>query len=447
MKRLKLPRYVYTWIRAGKRYVRFKRGGFSRYLSAPLFTPEFDAEYAECMREVAKPIEAGKSLVVPGTVADLAAQFRKSERWAGMEPGTRKNWQRTMTRLQPFMPFAIASVKATHASQLLAKLADRPNAANRLRTHAKALWRWGIAVGMVKTNPWEATTRLKIRSSGYATWTEADVDAFANRWPVGTREYLALALMLATCARRGDAIRLGPQHIASGRLRFRTRKTGVEIDVPIRDELAAALAQHKTEHAIFLVTASSAPFTDAGFGNWFGDACKAAGVTARAHGLRKRACSMDAQGQARVRGGSGSQGRDGKRDGSSVKIAHACQMQNTLARQLNAKFQLAARCLHEAAKRRKVKVCLPLDLVNGRLLHTQGFRDLFLAALGKLAQRFQPLHLRNKFLRARLDAAAAIFGQGGHDLTAGTSHHHFSFAASAARCSSNRLSALAINVL
>ena len=59
--------------------------------------------------------------------------------------------------------------------------------------------------------------------------------------------------------------------------------------MPIRDELAKALALHKAEHAVFLVTAAGAPFTDAGFGNWFGDACKAAGVSARAHGLRKAA--------------------------------------------------------------------------------------------------------------------------------------------------------------
>lgn len=286
MKKLHLPRYVYSWVRNGRRYMRFNRGSFSRYITAQPFTPEFDAEYAACMAETEKPAQAGKSLVVPGTVADLAARFRMSERRVRMKPGTRKNWQRSFDRLSPLHPFPVGAVRGTHASQ---SLADRPNAANRLRTNAKALWTWRMSMELAKANPWAATTRMKIDSAGYATWSEADILAFVAVHPPGTREYLALALMLATCARRGDAIRLGPQHVASGRLRFRTRKTGVEIDVPIRDELATALALHETKHAIFLVTAVGAPFTDAGFGNWLGDACKAAGVSARAHGLRKAA--------------------------------------------------------------------------------------------------------------------------------------------------------------
>ena len=42
----------------------------------------------------------------------------------------------------------------------------------------------------------------------------------------------------------------------------------------------------------FLVTAKGRPFTAAGFGNWFREACDAAGLAkgCSAHGLRKAAC-------------------------------------------------------------------------------------------------------------------------------------------------------------
>jgi hypothetical protein len=47
----------------------------------------------------------------------------------------------------------------------------------------------------------------------------------------------------------------------------------------------------------FLCTSHGAPFTAAGFGNWFRDACRAAGLPERcaAHGLRKAACRRGAE--------------------------------------------------------------------------------------------------------------------------------------------------------
>ena len=104
-----------------------------------------------------------------------------------------------------------------------------------------------------------------------------------------TRERLALALMLNTAQRRSDAIRLGPQNIKGKRLVFTQRKTGKRLDMPIIAELREALAGFELTHLSFLMTAHGAPFSDAGFGNWFADICKAAGVPGRAHGLRKAA--------------------------------------------------------------------------------------------------------------------------------------------------------------
>ena len=45
------------------------------------------------------------------------------------------------------------------------------------------------------------------------------------------------------------------------------------------------------------MTSHGHPFTDAGFGNWFREACQAAGLPARCpfHGLRKAACRRGAE--------------------------------------------------------------------------------------------------------------------------------------------------------
>jgi integrase len=112
---------------------------------------------------------------------------------------------------------------------------------------------------------------------------------------VGTREYLALALMLNTAQRRSDAIRLGPQHIRAGRLVFSQKKTGKHLDLPIIAELRTAIDACPSGHLTFLVTDHGAAFTDAGFGNWFAEKCRAAAVPGRAHGLRKAAAKRLAE--------------------------------------------------------------------------------------------------------------------------------------------------------
>ena len=90
--------------------------------------------------------------------------------------------------------------------------------------------------------------------------------------------------------RRGDVVRLGRQHVRGGVLSLKQSKTGAQVDIPVLEELEAAIdAMPKSEHLTFLVTEFGKPFTAAGFGNWFREQCDEAGLpkTLSAHGLRK----------------------------------------------------------------------------------------------------------------------------------------------------------------
>ncbi|MFN7397916.1 MAG: tyrosine-type recombinase/integrase [Sandaracinobacter sp.] len=184
----------------------------------------------------------------------------------------------------------VAHLHYSHADAILRKIADRPAARNRLRKLMAQIWDEGIRLGIVQTNPWRLIQSLKSEGDGYKPWTEADVVAFEERWPLGTKQRLAFALMLHTAQRRGDAIRLGPQHLKEGRLAFTQRKTGASVNIPVKRELAAAIDAAPSGHLSFLVTEFGKPFSDAGFGNWFRSACDEAGLIGRtAHGLRKTA--------------------------------------------------------------------------------------------------------------------------------------------------------------
>ncbi|MGB8561094.1 MAG: tyrosine-type recombinase/integrase, partial [Pseudolabrys sp.] len=96
---------------------------------------------------------------------------------------------------------------------------------------------------------------------------------------------------LYTAQRRGDVVRMGRQHLRDGVITVRQQKTGAELEIPAHAELRSALAG-AADNLTFLLTEKGRPFTPAGFGNWFRDRCREAGLpkNCAAHGLRKAAC-------------------------------------------------------------------------------------------------------------------------------------------------------------
>ncbi|MBV8971441.1 MAG: tyrosine-type recombinase/integrase [Sphingomonadaceae bacterium] len=176
------------------------------------------------------------------------------------------------------------------ASIILGHMADTPTAANLMRKTLRRLCRYAVQIKMRSDNPFDATRPFKIKSKGHHPWTDAEVRQFENRHPLGTRPRLALALLLQTCQRRSDVVRMGRQHTRDGRIAVTQVKTGTQLLLPMLPELTAAIAAMPADNMTFLVTAYGRPFTAAGFGNWFRAQCDAAGLPhCSAHGLRKAA--------------------------------------------------------------------------------------------------------------------------------------------------------------
>ncbi|WP_177228125.1 hypothetical protein [Hyphomicrobium facile] len=74
---------------------------------------------------------------------------------------------------------------------------------------------------------------LRIRGGGYHTLTEVEIQRFEDRWPVGTKERLAFALLRYLGVRRSDVVRLGKQHQKNGWLSFTTKKGDTPLELPI----------------------------------------------------------------------------------------------------------------------------------------------------------------------------------------------------------------------
>ena len=150
-----------------------------------------------------------------------------------------------------------------------------------------------IKLAVIAKDP---TTGAKVYAptskAGFKMWEESDIAQFEARWPVGSRERLAFALLLYTGQRRGDIIRMGRQHVRNNALELRQGKTGTSVAIPIHPQLKAVLASSATGQMTFLTTETGAPFSPGYFTNWFGSAVRAAGLPLglSAHGLRKAMC-------------------------------------------------------------------------------------------------------------------------------------------------------------
>ncbi len=154
---------------------------------------------------------------------------------------------------------------------------------------------------LVAADPTSAVKYPHLKSSaGFPVWTEQDVDAYEQHWHFGTRQRVWIAVLLYTGLRRGDAVRLGKQHVRNGVATLRTEKTGTDVHIPLLPPLLEALRTGPIGELAFICGASGKPMSKESFGNAFSDACRAAGVSKSAHGLRKIGATRAANNGATV---------------------------------------------------------------------------------------------------------------------------------------------------
>ena len=124
--------------------------------------------------------------------------------------------------------------------------------------------------------------------------------AYEARWPLGTRQRVWADVLIYTGLRRGDAVKLGRQHVRNGIAQLETEKTGTVVTLPILPILAATLDVGPCGDLAFICGERGQPLTKESFGNEFRDACRAAGVKGSAHGVRKIAATRAAERGATV---------------------------------------------------------------------------------------------------------------------------------------------------
>jgi integrase len=271
-------------------YVRVAKGKRMR-LRAEYGSPEFWAAYEAAV--AGKFASGDPEKFNAHSLGWLIERYRESRAWAKLSQATRAQRERVL--------LAVAeSAGKTILSRIdrggIERGIERRNlyAARHFLQAMRGLFGWAVRAKLADSDP---TAELKVilpATDGHPTWAEDDCRAFETRWPRGTRERVAFDVLLYTGLRRGDAVRLGRPHVKNGVATIRTHKTGQVVSIPILPPLQATLDAGPIGDLTFIAGERGRPMTKESFGTWFRVACKQAGVSKSAHGLRKAAATRAA---------------------------------------------------------------------------------------------------------------------------------------------------------
>ncbi len=182
-----------------------------------------------------------------------------------------------------------------HLQKIVNEKAITPFAQRNFLNTLRALFRWAVEEGRVPDDPTLGVKRVKLKTTGYTTWSESNIETFEQKHAIGTRARLAFALLLYTAQRRSDVVKLGRQHIRHGVLTVDQHKTEgqdeAHLEIPVHPKLREVIDATPNNHLTFLTTRGGTFFSPAGFTNWFREMCNEAGLPngLSAHGLRKAA--------------------------------------------------------------------------------------------------------------------------------------------------------------
>ena len=251
--------------RGGRRLrVRFRRNGVSAYLPGRPWSDDFMRAYAAAIERAEGDADDGKSQkgagakrTKPGTVAALVASYRELV-FPTVEESTRRLRSGLLEPiLDKYGDLKVATLRRHHVEQIvMLKAAVAPFAAVNLRKTLRHVFKHAVRLGWISHNPAADTETVKTpKTGGIHDWPDVEIEQYRERWPLGTKQRLALELALNTTARRGDMVKLQHECAATpgaphGRLKVAHSKNKSPVTVPILPELRGAITamQSASQH-------------------------------------------------------------------------------------------------------------------------------------------------------------------------------------------------------
>jgi integrase len=278
--------------RHGRMRYYFRRGKGKRFkLPGRPGMDEFMRAYQAAL-EGNEPAAAPKVRGAPGTFDRLVQDYFNSTDYQALASRTRHVYRLVIDRLlrdEKIGHRLVSQMTRQHAQQIVARRAETPGAANDVLKKLRILLHYAIDNGWRTDDP---TLRIKAFAEGeFHTWTDDELTQYERRWPIGTRERTAFALLLFTGQRASDVKAMAPSDVVENAIHVVQGKTGEKLWIPMHPELRAALDAWAGADQTLLTTVFGKEFTDKGFGNFMADKIGQAELPERCvtHGLRKAA--------------------------------------------------------------------------------------------------------------------------------------------------------------
>lgn len=229
----------------------------------------------------------------PRTLASLIDEWMKSPHFRQLGGSTQTNYRRILLRMQKedYADHLVSDFEPLYVRRFVARRADTPAAANHWLKLFRLLFAYAIEEEWRADNPAAAVKRLREKADGAASWTDAQIEQYASRWPTGSAPRLALALLLYTGQRRSDVVRMGWKHVRGDLIEVTQQKTGAVLLIPIHPLLQVEIEAANDGAETFLQRQDGEAFTPNGFymrfKAWRAESGLPDGLSP--HGLRKAA--------------------------------------------------------------------------------------------------------------------------------------------------------------
>jgi integrase len=281
-------RYIHRYTdHNGHARVYFKRKGYKSVpLPGPLGSAKFMRAYSAALLGAELPAPRHKI----GTLNELVLAYYQSAQFTNLKASSRRVYRLTLDAwAERDGHRLVGDLTYAKASKIIGEIgATRPGMANLSRAVFRRLMDFAIKRGQRRDNPFELVEHYRLGT--HHTWTDAQLLSYEARWPVGSREHLAYALLLYTGQRVGDVSRMRRGDIRDGAIHLTQEKTGAELAIEIHPALAKALEHFPgTPLAPLVAGAGGKALTADALSKLIVKAASQAGLPREcvAHGLRK----------------------------------------------------------------------------------------------------------------------------------------------------------------
>jgi integrase len=276
--------------RTGKKRRYFRRAG-KRLGALPgeVGSEEFMAAYQAFLADN-KPA-APSHRTGEGSFGRLITEYYGSTPFKNLKPSSRTAYRYALEPLAKAHGHRLVrDMRADKIAKIIGDIgATKPGMANFTKSVLQKLMKYAVKAKWRPDNPVIGIERFK--SGTHHTWTEGELKTFETRWPLGTRERLAYALLLWTIQRVGDVAKMKRADIVDGELHVIQDKTGAELYLPINKlpELMLAMKAYPAKGLSLIGTENGRPLTRPGLSDFMARSIEQAGLPAKcvSHGLRK----------------------------------------------------------------------------------------------------------------------------------------------------------------